>query len=108
MSPNPDRYNARYRVDNGVIFELSVNGIRGRKNANETRDPFRLAASGPFVHGTAPVSEEIDGDEQESGIAERAGNLFGGLGGDDPRDVRPRHLDPRNPIVGAHSHDPEA
>src|SRR5438093_12992027 len=78
------------------------------KKANETRDSFRRDALGPFVHRSAAVSEEIDGDVKESGLAGRAANLFGDLGGDDPRDVRPRNLDPRNPIVGAHSHDPKA
>src|SRR3989454_4686198 len=50
------------------------------KKANETRDSFRRDALGPFVHRSAAVSEEIDGDVKESGLAERAGNLFGDLG----------------------------
>src|SRR2546425_12358953 len=108
QSPNPDRHSARYRVDNGVIFELSVNGIRRRKRANETSDSFLQHALGPVVHRSAAVSEEIDGDVKKSGIAERDGDLFGDLGGHDPWDVRPRHLNPRNPIVRAHSPDPEA
>src|SRR5438445_13297417 len=78
------------------------------KRANETSDSFLRDALGPFVHRSGAVSEEIDGDVKESGLAERDGDLFGDLGVDDPRDVGPRHLDPRNPIVGAHSYDPKA
>src|SRR5437899_6353832 len=108
QSPNPDRHSARYRVDNGVIFELSVNGIWGRTKATKRAvRPVRMPSS-PVVHRSAAVSEEIDRDVQESGIADRAGDLFGGLGGDDTRDIRSRHLDPGDPIVGPHAHDSEA
>src|SRR2546428_591133 len=63
------------------------------KRANETSDSFLRDALGPFVHRSCAVSEEIDGDVKESGLAERDGDLFGDLGVDDPRDVGPRHLE---------------
>src|SRR2546426_7746116 len=62
----------------------------------------------PFVHRSAAVPEQIDGNVEKSGVAQRAGNLFGDLGGNNARDVRTWHLDPRYPIMGAHSHDPES